>query len=78
MTRMKKEVIQGIPFWLDAQNRIFAFEGKEVPATPLWLGSYNPTTQKIELRTDWEAAYKDKLEAFRKNSVARARVPSAT
>ncbi len=75
---MKKEVIQGIPFWLDSQNRIYAFEGKEIPAQPLWLGSYSPTTQKIELRPDWEAAYKDKLESYRKNSGARARVPSAT
>lgn len=75
---MKKEVIQGIPFWLDSQNRIYAFETKDIPAQPLWLGSYNPASQKIELRTDWEAAYKDKLEAYRKNSLARARVPSAT
>jgi len=75
---MKKEVIQGIPFWLDNQNRVYSFEGKEAPVNPLWLGTYSPATQKIELRSDWEAAFKDKLEVYRKNSVARARVPSAT
>jgi hypothetical protein len=76
MTRMKKEVLQGIPFWLDLQNRVYAFEGKEVPAQPLWLGTYSQATQKIEFRPDWETAYKEKLETYRKNSVARARVPS--
>lgn len=77
MTRMKKELIQGIPFWVDAQNRIFAFESKEQPANPLWLGTYDPKTEKIELRPDWEAAYRDKLEHYRQTCAPRARVPPA-
>lgn len=75
---MKKEIIQGIPFWLDAQNRVFAFEGKEAPAHPLWLGTYNTQTKKVELRTDWEAAYQEKLTDYRQKSAARPRVPEAT
>lgn len=75
---MKREIIQGIPFWLDAQGRVYAFESKEVPTQPLWLGTYNSTTQKLELRSDWEAAYQEKLEAYRRSVSARARVPSAT
>ena len=75
---MKKELIQGIPFWVDAQNRIFAFEGKEVPTNPLWLGSYNTQTKKIDLRADWQAAYEEKLSEYRRSTAPRARVPQAT
>lgn len=75
---MKKELIQGIPFWVDAQNRIFAFEGKEAPANPLWLGSYNTETKKIDLRGDWQAAYEEKLTEYRRAVAPRPRVPQAT
>jgi hypothetical protein len=75
---MKKELIQGIPFWLDAQQRVFAFEGKEVPANPLWLGTYNPQSQKLELRADWQTAYQEKLAEYRRSCVPRARVPAAS
>lgn len=73
---MKKDIIQGIPFWIDAQGRVYAFEGKEVPAQPLWLGTY--TGGKLDLRADWEQAYKEKLETYRRNSAPRARVPAST
>ena len=75
---MKKEVIQGIPFWLDTQNRIYAFEGKEVPSSPLWLGTYNPSTQKVDLRADWQAAYAERLEEYRRKTTPRPRVPTST
>lgn len=74
---MKKEIIQGIPFWVDGQNRIFAFEGKEIPQNPLWLGTYNPTEKKIDLRADWRTAYSEKLEEYRRSSAPRARVPES-
>lgn len=78
MPRMKKELIQGIPFWVDAQNRVFAFESKDIPANPLWLGTFNRQAQKVELRADWEAAYEDKLAEYRRTTAARPRVPPNT
>jgi hypothetical protein len=75
---MKKEIIQGIPFWVDAQNRIFAFEGKEVPTNPLWLGTYNSTAKTLDLRPDWQTAYDEKLNEYRRSTAPRPRVPQAS
>jgi hypothetical protein len=73
---MKKEIIQGIPFWVDKDRRIFAFEGKELPADPLWLGTCDAGLTKIELRADWQTAYQEKLEKYRQSATARPRVTS--
>jgi len=70
----KKEIIQGIPFWVDTQNRFFAFENKETPGT-LHLGTYNPQTKALQLREDWKEVYEPKLQEYRRSLQARARVP---
>jgi hypothetical protein len=70
----KKEIIQGIPFWVDAQNRVFAFENKETQGT-LHLGSYNPQTKTLQLREDWKEVYEARLQEYRRGLQARARVP---
>jgi hypothetical protein len=72
---MQKKIIQGIPFWVDAQNRVFAFETKELPSNPLWLGTYNPQTEKVELLSNWREAYAQTLEDYHKKAAPRARVP---
>lgn len=72
---MQKKVIQGIPFWIDAQNRAFAFETKELPSNPLLLGTYNPQTEKVDLLHNWREAYAQPLEEYHKKAAARARVP---
>jgi hypothetical protein len=72
---MQKKVVQGIPFWIDAQNRAFVFETKELPSNPLWLGTYNPQTEKVELLRNWREAYAQTLEDYHKKAAARARVP---
>ena len=70
----KKEILQGIPFWVDGQNRVFAFENKETPGT-LHLGTYNPQTKQLQLREDWKEVYEPRLQEYRRSLLARARVP---
>jgi hypothetical protein len=72
----KKEIIQGIPFWVDAQNRVFAFENKETQGT-LHLGTYNPQTKTLQLREDWKEVYEPRLQEYRRSLLARARVPAS-
>ena len=71
----ERKVIQGVPFWVDNQKRIYAYEGKEA-TNLLWLGMYNDQTDKVELRPDWEQAYKEKLETYRKNVQPKSRLPA--
>lgn len=72
----KKELIQGIPFWVDAQNRVYAFENKETPGT-LHIGTYTPQTKTLQLRDDWKEVYEPRLQEYRRNLQARARVPAS-
>lgn len=72
---MQKKVIQGVPFWVDAQNRIYVFETKEVPANPIWLGTYNTQSDTVELAANWRELYAMNLEDYRKKAAPRARVP---
>ncbi len=73
---MQKKILQGIPFWVDAQNRIYLFENKETPGT-IVLGTYNPQTEKIQLREDWKDVYQPKLDEYRASLQSRARVPKS-
>lgn len=70
-----KKLIQGIPFWLDTTNRVYAFETKDTPSNTIWLGTYNPETEKIDFQPAWREAYAANLEEYRTKAISRARVP---
>lgn len=72
---MQKKIIQGIPFWVDAQNRIYLFETKEAPTNPICLGTYSPQTETIALKDNWRELYQANIEEYRRKSAPRARVP---
>lgn len=72
----KKEILQGIPFWVDTQHRVYAFENKETPGT-LQLGTYNSQTQQLQLRDDWKQVYEQKLIDYRRSLQPRARVAAS-
>lgn len=74
---MQKKILQGIPFWVDAQNRIYVFETKEAPVNPICLGTYNPQTDMIALKENWRELYAGNLEEYRKKCGPRARVPAS-
>jgi hypothetical protein len=74
---MQRKLIQGIPFWLDAQNRVYAYD-PTTTENPIWLGTYSPQTEKIEFRDDWRDAYSSALVAYRQQNQARSRLPAAT
>ena len=71
---MQRKVLQGIPFWLDGQNRIYAYDPQD-QTNPLWLGVYDPQTEKVTLREDWRQAYQAKIEAYRTSAQSRSRIP---
>ena len=76
LVRMQRKVIQGIPVWLDTQNRVYAYDPVDT-TNPLWLGTYSPQTETMTLRDDWKLVYQEKLEAYRKKSAPRNRLPAA-
>ena len=74
---MNRKVIQGIPYWVDTQNRIYAYDPADT-TNFLWLGSCSVTFETVELRADLESAYSEKLAKFRSSHQPRDRKPPAT
>lgn len=72
---MQRKLIQGIPFWLDAQNRVYAYD-PTTSENPIWLGTYSPQKEMIEFRDDWREAYAPALAAYRQQNQARSRLPA--
>lgn len=77
---MQRKVVQGLPIWVDAQQRAFSYEPSDATVKSVWLGSYNPTTDLLELRPNWQTAYEARLVEYRASQAPRLRteVPPAT
>lgn len=68
---MQREVIHGIPFWCDKENRIYYYNAFSTAAeTPkLCLGT------REKLVDNWEELLASKLADYRENISARSRKP---
>jgi hypothetical protein len=72
---MQRKVLQGVPYWVDAQNKIYAYTQNDT--TYLCLGTYSPETEKVTLLPNWKELYTQKLMEYRTSAQARARLPVA-
>lgn len=73
---MQTKTLCGMPFLVDvAAKKIYAYEKQA--AELLFLGTYDPATESYELREDWQAAYKPKLDAYRASLKPQSRLPAA-
>lgn len=72
---MLTKQFNGLWFLFDAkEQKIYAYE-KDNQQTLLWLGTVDPTTEKITLRLDWQEAYQERFLQFRQNEKPKSRVP---
>ena len=71
---MQRKVFQGVPYWLDSSQKIYAYDPKETTGT-LWLGTVKD--EKVTLRPDWQAIYQPALEQYRGANGTRPRVAAA-
>ena len=70
---MQRKVVQGLPIWVDSQQRAFSYETNDALVKSVWLGAYNPTTDTLELRPNWKAVYEPRLIEYRATQVPRLR-----
>ena len=68
---MQRKVFQGVPYWIDSAQKVYAYDPKETTGT-LWLGTVKD--EKVTLRNDWQAVYQPALEQYRSANTQRARV----
>ena len=75
---MQVKQFQGLWYFFDAKdNKVYAYE-KEPTQPYLWLGTVDPKTEVVTLRSDWKEAYAPKLVAYRQTEKPKSRVPTAT
>lgn len=68
---------QGLWFLYDAKElKIYAYEKDPQPPL-LWLGTVDPATEIITLRTDWQQAYAERLTKYREQEKPKNRVPAS-
>lgn len=68
---------QGLWFLYDAKElKIYAYEKDPQPPL-LWLGTVDPATEIITLRTDWQQAYTERLTKYREQEKPKNRVPAS-
>jgi hypothetical protein len=68
---MQRKVFQGVPYWVDSSQKIYAYDPKETTGT-LWLGTVKD--EKVTLRDDWQSVYQPALVQYRAVNGTRPRV----
>jgi len=68
---MQKEVIEGVPYWIDKHCTLYSFEVDK--KNLLEVGKYNPTTEVLSLKNDCLEQYQQKLTSYRENLKSRSR-----
>ena len=71
---MQREVIDGIPFWCDKENKLYYYD-VNLPKT-LFLGTKSPEGT-AKLHEDWQQFLASTLNQYRLDAVARNRKPAA-
>jgi len=72
---MQRKVFQGVPYWVDSSQKIYAYDPKETTGT-LWLGTVKD--EKVTLRPDWQGIYQPALEQYRGANGTRPRGAAPT
>lgn len=67
---MQRQIIDGIPYFVDAQNRLFNWDTE---ATPQHIGAYDPATKRITFLDNYLAPLADRLQDWRGKQQPRLR-----
>ncbi len=67
---------QGLWFLYDSkEQKVYSYE--KDPQQTIWLGTVDPTTEKVTFRPDWKQAYQAKLQEYRATEKPKSRIPTA-
>lgn len=68
---------QGLWFLYEAkEQKVYAYE-KDPQQPLLWLGTVDPATEIVSLRSDWQQAYAERLTKYREQEKPKNRVPAS-
>ena len=81
---MQRQIVNGVPYFTDAQNRLFTWDAE---AQPQHIGSFVPSTPKstaaattapVQFNDNHLAKLTDRLQGWRAKQHARSRKPGAS
>lgn len=71
-------IVDGIPYYVDTASNIFAY-GIDGTGPRIQIGTYDATTQRITLASNWRELIDARLPAYRASAAsARLRIDPAT
>lgn len=59
------QIIQGIPYWISQDNKVYLFNNSTKPDLSLHIGTYNPTQKNVHLHGDWKQTAESALATYR-------------
>jgi hypothetical protein len=73
--KMQREIINGVPYFIDGQSKLYTWE---IESTPQHIGVYKSTTQSIEYTEGFLEKLEGKLQSWRSKQEPRARKAKVT
>ena len=70
---MQREVLDGVPFWCDKENKVYAYDTVH---PPLYLGT-KTAAGGVTLIPGWREAYSQRLSTWRAELKPRGRKPKS-
>jgi hypothetical protein len=67
---MQRQIIDGIPYFVDAQHRLFNWDTE---ASPQHIGTYDPATKRIVFLDNYLSPLADRLQDWRGKQQPRLR-----
>ena len=70
---MQRQIVDGVPYFLDKHNGIFVWDSE---AAPYRLGSYDPKTKHVTYNDGVVEGLTDRLSSWRAKQLSRPRKPA--
>ena len=67
---MQRQIIHGVPYFIDSQNKLYLWESEE-PA--YYIGTYAPDTKTVSYEPNCIKKLSERLDIWRNNQVPRTR-----
>lgn len=63
--RAQIHIIQGIPYWISQDNKVYLFNNSQNPDLSLLIGTFLPERNTVALNGDWKKTATPVLDSYR-------------